>query len=157
MTSLAKVSVIGVVLIGAIVVASVSASRSGSAAEQAAAVAMASEAPGELLGRAARGEVVHLSASNFDAVLAASKQPVLVDFWATWCGPCRALAPTIGEIADETKGAVVIAKLDVDKAPRIAQRYGVTSIPTLIVFRDGKPVQRIAGAVPKGEILARLR
>jgi thioredoxin 1 len=93
-----------------------------------------------------------LDKENFDEVINGGK-PVLVDFWATWCGPCKMLAPVIEEIAEEVKDEVVVAKLDVDKAQEIALRYQVMSIPTLILFKDGKEEKRTVGFQPKARIL----
>ena len=88
---------------------------------------------------------LHLDQASFDATLRATSQPILVDFWAAWCPPCRAIAPTIDRLADATKGSAVVAKVDVDAAAEIAGRYQVRAIPTLIIFKDGKEVDRLVG------------
>ena len=93
--------------------------------------------------------------SNFDEILA-SEQPVLVDFWAVWCGPCRMLTPTIEEIASEYEGKAVIAKCNVDDADEIAERCGIRNIPTLLFFKNGELVDRLVGAAPKNDIVSRL-
>lgn len=83
-----------------------------------------------------------------------SDKPVLVDFWASWCGPCRAIAPTIEEIASENGERFKVAKVDIDENPTLAQTFQVMSIPTLILFKDGKPVTSMTGARPKAQIMA---
>lgn len=99
---------------------------------------------------------VILSESNFEQEVLKSEIPVLVDFWATWCGPCRMLAPTIAKIAEEQAGKVKVCKLDVDEEPEIAARYGIASIPTLMVFRSGVVVKASVGVQPKAAIEAML-
>jgi thioredoxin 1 len=88
--------------------------------------------------------------------LISGSTPVLVDFWAEWCGPCRMIAPTIEEIASQYAGTLRVAKLNVDENPQTAGEYDVMSIPTLIVYQDGQPKKRIVGAMPKAKMLAEL-
>ena len=97
-----------------------------------------------------------LSTATFDETVASSDLPVLVDFWAEWCGPCKAIAPILDEIATEHGDRVRVAKLNVDDNPDIARRFDVMSIPTLIVFQDGQPVKRMVGAKGKGQLLEEL-
>jgi len=92
-------------------------------------------------------------ASFADDVLM-SEKPVIVDFWAEWCGPCRMVAPILEEISDKHGDKVTIAKLDIDANPEIAQQYQILSIPTMLVFKGGKPVKQIVGAKPKAALLA---
>ena len=98
-------------------------------------------------------DIVILSDATFDEAVAGSDTPVLVDFWAEWCGPCRMVAPTLAEIADEQRGKLTVAKLNVDDNPDVARRFEVMSIPTLLVFKDGQPAKRIVGAKGKGALL----
>ncbi len=98
-------------------------------------------------------DIVILSDATFDEAVSGSDTPVLVDFWAEWCGPCKMVAPTLAEIADEQRGKLTVAKLNVDDNPDVARRYEVMSIPTLLVFKDGKPAKRIVGAKGKGALL----
>jgi len=88
--------------------------------------------------------------ADFDEKVLKSALPVLVDFWAEWCGPCKMIAPIVDELSEEYDGIVDFAKVDVDSCPSTAMAYGVRSIPTLLIFKDGKPVDQIVGAVPKG-------
>ena len=97
-----------------------------------------------------------LTDATFDEEIAGSAEPVLVDFWAEWCGPCKMIAPILDQIAAEHAGKIRIAKLNVDDNPDIARRFDVMSIPTLIVFKDGQPVQRMVGAKGKGQLLEEL-
>lgn len=89
---------------------------------------------------------------NFEQVVLQSKTPVLVDFWAEWCGPCRTLAPIVETVAKQYAGDVRVAKLNVDRSPAITQRYGIQGIPTLILFQDGEESERIIGVASKEEI-----
>jgi thioredoxin 1 len=99
------------------------------------------------------GKPREVTDSTFEQEVLQSTQPVLVDFWAVWCGPCKAIAPIVEELAGEYEGKLKVMKLDVDDNPRTATTYGVQSIPTLLVFKDGKPAERIVGAVPKHVIV----
>ena len=98
-----------------------------------------------------------LNQNNFEEEVLKSPIPVLVDFWATWCGPCKMLAPTIAKIAEEKAGVVKVCKLDVDEMPEIAAQFGISSIPTLMVFKDGKMVKTSIGVQPKAAIEAMLQ
>jgi thioredoxin 1 len=98
-------------------------------------------------------EILTLSDATFDETIAGSDTPVLVDFWAEWCGPCKMIAPTLAEIASEQKGKLAIGKLNVDDNPDTARRFDVMSIPTLLVFKDGQQVKRLVGAKGKGQLL----
>ena len=90
-----------------------------------------------------------LDSSNFDSVLATKNTPVMVDFWATWCGPCRMVAPVIEQVAEEYEGRAIVGKVDVDECGDLAMRYGVMSIPTVMVFVNGQPIAKQIGAAPK--------
>ena len=99
---------------------------------------------------------VTVSDDSFADKVLASQTPVLVDFWAAWCGPCRMVAPVLDEIAEEKAGSLTVAKVDVDANPSTARDFQVVSIPTLILFKDGKPVKRIVGAKGKAALLKEL-
>jgi thioredoxin 1 len=90
--------------------------------------------------------------NNFDAEVLASDVPVLVDFWAPWCAPCRMIAPAVEEVAKQYAGKAKVGKVNIDEHQGVAQRYQVMSIPTLLVFKNGQPVQQVVGAVPKHNI-----
>ena len=95
--------------------------------------------------------VQQVTDQDFESVLNGGK-PVFVDFWAPWCGPCRIIGPLVEELAPSYNGKAVIAKMNVDDNPQVAQKFGVTSIPTLMMFKDGKLVDRAIGAMPKSEL-----
>jgi thioredoxin 1 len=99
------------------------------------------------------GNTVTVTDASFADDVLGSDKPVLVDFWATWCGPCRMVAPVLEEIAAEHADKITVAKLDVDANPTVARDYQVLSIPTLILFKGGEPVQQIVGAKPKAALL----
>ncbi len=98
------------------------------------------------------GEPIEVNESTWDDEVINSELPVLVDFWAEWCGPCKMIAPAVHDLALEYDGKLNVAKLDVDSAPNIAMKYRVSSIPALIFFKDGQPVDQVIGAVPKGAL-----
>jgi thioredoxin 1 len=97
-----------------------------------------------------------ITEGNFEAEVAKAGVPVLVDFWATWCGPCQMIAPTIDELATELSGKAKVGKVDVDQNPGLASQFNVQSIPTVIVFKNGKPVQTMVGAKHKRDYIAAL-
>ena len=102
------------------------------------------------------GKAVEVTDESFEREVLRSRIPVLIDCWAPWCGPCRYLAPTIDQLAKKYAGRVKVAKLNTDENPKVTSNYGVLSIPTLLIFKDGKQVDRMVGTIPKGEIEKRL-
>lgn len=103
------------------------------------------------------GDVTTLSDAIFDEEVKSSEQPLLVDFWAEWCGPCKMIAPVLEEIATERAGSLRVAKLNIDENLETARRFEVMSIPTLILFKDGEPRHRIVGAKGKSQLLQELQ
>jgi thioredoxin 1 len=99
---------------------------------------------------------VHLTQQNFDETLVATQGLMMVDFWAEWCGPCRAIAPVLEELARASAGQVTLAKVNVDENPGLAARYGVRSIPTILFVKEGKVVDQVIGAVPKTQLQKKL-
>ena len=102
----------------------------------------------------ASDKVLNVGDSDFDDSVLKSATPVLVDFWAVWCGPCKAIAPIVDKMADEHAGKLSVAKVDVDRAPGVAQRFGVRNIPTLLVFKNGEVVGKQVGACNRAKLLA---
>lgn len=103
------------------------------------------------------GSPLNLTDANFKAEVIDSNIPVLVDFWATWCGPCRMIAPSVEQLAKEYEGRVKVCKVDVDNAQQTAQGFGIRSIPTLLFFKNGKMADQLVGAVPKSAIEEKLK
>ncbi len=97
-------------------------------------------------------ELMTITDDNFQSEVLASKEPVLVDFWAAWCGPCKAIGPAVEELAREYKGKIKVGKMDIDAQQGVPQKYGIMSIPTLILFKNGQVADQIVGAVPKTKI-----
>ena len=98
-----------------------------------------------------------LDQNNFKSEVLESATPVLVDFWAEWCGPCKMISPIVDQIATELGGKLKVAKLNVDESPDLAGQYNVMSIPTLLIFKNGEPVDQIVGAMPKDRLLAKIQ
>ena len=101
-------------------------------------------------------EPIALTDDNFSPEVLKASLPVLVDFWATWCGPCRMIAPIVQELSNEYEGRAKVCKLDIETAEKTAAEFGIRSIPTLLIFKEGKVADQIIGAVPKGQITAKL-
>lgn len=99
---------------------------------------------------------LHLTEQNFDEALVANQGVLMVDFWAEWCGPCRAIAPVLDELTRNSGGRVTLAKVNVDENPGLAARYGIRSIPTILFVKDGKAVDQVIGAVPKAQLQKKL-
>jgi len=100
---------------------------------------------------------LELTDKNFEAEVLKSSQPVLVDFWAEWCGPCKMISPIVDEIAAELKSQLKVGKVNVDEAQGLAMKYGVMSIPTLIIFKNGEPAEQMVGAMSKDQLLAKIK
>ncbi len=98
---------------------------------------------------------IEITDANFEEIIASDK-PILVDFWAEWCGPCRMIGPIVEELANEYEGKAVIAKVDVDSNPNVSAKFGIRSIPTLLVFKNGEIVDKQVGAVPKAVLAGKL-
>jgi thioredoxin 1 len=101
-------------------------------------------------------KIAHLTTDSFKSAISASATPVLVDFWAPWCGPCKAIAPTLEELANELDGKLTIAKVNIDDNDAVAAEYGVRAIPTMILFKGGKVVETLVGMMPKAALKAKL-
>jgi thioredoxin 1 len=101
-------------------------------------------------------QTLHLTDATFDSELGKHKEVLMVDFWAEWCAPCRAIAPTLEELARESAGKVSLAKVNVDEHPALAARYGIRSIPTILLMKEGAVVDQVIGAVPKAQLKKKL-
>jgi len=101
-------------------------------------------------------KAIEITDANFDELVLKSDKPVLVDFWAEWCGPCRMVGPVVEEIAGEFEGKAIVGKVDVDANPGISAKFGIRSIPSILFFKGGKQVDSVVGAVPKGTLTAKL-
>jgi thioredoxin 1 len=99
---------------------------------------------------------LELTDSNFDELVLKSDKPVLVDFWAEWCGPCRMVAPIVSELSAEYEGKAVVGKLDVDSNPEVAQKFGIRNIPTMLFFKNGEVADKQVGAVPKSMLVSKI-
>ena len=97
--------------------------------------------------------VISVTEQNFESVVLNAQKPVLIDFYATWCGPCKMLSPLVDEVAEDLAGDAVVVKVNVDDSPALASRFGVSAIPTLVVVKDGKPQRQSVGYIPKEQIL----
>lgn len=102
------------------------------------------------------GKYIEVTDASFENDVLQSDVPVLVDFWAVWCAPCRMIAPVVEELASEYEGKLKVAKMDVDHNPNVPTKYGIRSIPTLLVFKNGQVVDQMLGAVPKASIVSKL-
>jgi thioredoxin 1 len=102
------------------------------------------------------GQFLELTDSNFEQEVLQADKPVLVDFWAEWCAPCRMVAPIVEQLASEYEGNLLVGKVNVDNNPQISMNYGIRSIPTLLIFKEGKAVDQIIGAVPKKTLVDKL-
>ncbi len=105
----------------------------------------------------ANADVIELSDDNFESEVINSDVPILVDFWAVWCGPCKQIAPTIDALATDYKGKLKVGKMDIDQHQNVPQKYGVKSIPTLLVFKGGQVVGQVVGAVPRTKLEEELK
>jgi thioredoxin 1 len=99
---------------------------------------------------------LELTDSNFEEMVLKSDKPVLVDFWAEWCGPCRMVAPIVNELAVEYEGKMVVGKVDVDSNPEVAQKFGIRNIPTILFFKNGEIADKQVGAVPKSKLVSKI-
>jgi thioredoxin 1 len=100
---------------------------------------------------------IEVTDQTFNQVVLEAELPTIVDFWAVWCGPCKMIAPALEQIAEDYQDQIQVAKLDVDHSSEMAMKYGVMSIPTLILFKNGEPVERIIGFLPKDKLVAKLQ